>query len=141
MCSVPALTHRLPPLNPPAVLSLAARSEAELPRNRRQVCVRLDSSERQPGPAAWPQRGVLCLAGAALASSPPGPGTALGAARAARPAGPARDGACTAQRTRIRDKIGSAAHQRILLTEHLEIELISWVDVSRMKPHILQIYS
>lgn len=65
----------------------------------------------------------------------------LGTARGARRAGTARDPAGQARGTQILKEIGFAAHQKIFLTEHLEIELISRVDVSRSKPHIWQMYS
>lgn len=101
MWSVRALTRRLPAclpaLNPLDVLSLVARFEAELPRNRGQVCVRLDRCRL----LGWlPGRGPQCCAWRGRAGEQParpaGHRAGSGAGSPAR--GAAKDGAGTAQR-------------------------------------------
>lgn len=147
MWCVPDLTHLLraclAPLNPPYVSSLVARFKVKLPEEQKaSLClIRLPQIPSRPQRRAA-RAGSVVLGRARLASSP---GTALGA-EPGNGAGssarwPAKDGAFAAQRTQILKKIGFTAHQKIFLTEHLEIKLISWVDVSQSKPHIWQIYS
>lgn len=153
MWCVPDLTHLLraclAPLNPPYVSSLVARFKVKLPEEQKaSLClIRLPQIPSRPQRRAA-RAGSVVLGRARLASSPPArPARAqrwarsLGTARGARRGGPAKDGAFAAQRTQILKKIGFTAHQKIFLTEHLEIKLISWVDVSQSKPHIWQIYS